>query len=103
MRVSGARGPPLHGLTVSALMATNKSVRGDWQRGPAADLPLFLALIFCGLWLLPGRSLFDSSLSKRASLHKSRGIKETQLWVDSKLNQDRNHLIIQTERQKTEE
>lgn len=32
IRVSGAHGPPLTSLTVSALMVANKSVRVDWQR-----------------------------------------------------------------------
>ncbi len=100
IRVSGAQGPPLPALTVSALMVANKSVRVDWQgagcRSTFPTSPYFYSSLsfFCGLWLQPGLEFCDCSLTKKWSHHKSSGIKETQLWVSSKLNQGRNHLII---------
>ena len=100
IRVSGAQGPPLPSLTVSALMVANKSVRGDWQGAgcrPTFSVshhfysPLSFS-VACGC-CLGSRSVTAASRRER-SLHKSSGIKETQLWVASKLNQGRNHLII---------
>lgn len=54
IRVSGAQGPSLPGLTVSALMVANKSVRGDWQgAGCKTYLPHFSLLPFLSHFLLP--------------------------------------------------